>query len=262
MSHYQIKHRRTDAVIYEGEAESLKDLVGTAVGKNISLRNAYLGDADLRNADLRNADLRNADLRNAYLGNAYLRNAYLSNADLRNADLRNADLSNADLRNADLRNADLRNADLRNAYLGGADLSNADLSNADLRNADLRNADLRNADLRNAYLGDADLGDAYHLISFSGIGSARRNTSYWLEADKVWCGCFNGTLEEFRAQVEETHEENPQYLAEYRAGLAFLAACIAAIPEGEKEAGRKAYTEMMAKPDPTEPAATVAGAAK
>ena len=157
MSHYQIKNRWTGAVIYEGEAESLKDLVGTAVEKNISLGGAYLGGA--------------------YLGGAYL-------------------------------------------------------------------------------------GGAYHLISFSGIGSARRNTSYWLEADKVWCGCFNGTLEEFRDQVEETHEENPQYLAEYRAGIAFLAACIAAIPEVEKEAGRKAYAEMMAKPAPVEPIVKIAEASK
>ncbi len=177
MSHYQIKNRWTGAVIYEGEAESLKDLVGTAVEKNISLGGAYLGGANLRDANLGGANL-------------------------------------------------------RGAYLGGA------------------------------YLGGAYLGGAYHLISFSGIGSARRNTSYWLEADKVWCGCFNGTLEEFRDQVEETHEENPQYLAEYRAGIAFLAACIAAIPEVEKEAGRKAYAEMMAKPAPVEPIVKIAEASK
>jgi hypothetical protein len=33
---------------------------------------------------------------------------------------------------------------------------------------------------------------------------------------EVRCGCFNGTLEEFRARVKETHGDN-QYAKEYLA---------------------------------------------
>ena len=51
----KILNRWTDAVIWEGEAETVKDAIHAA----------YAADADLRGADLRDADLRDADLRDA-----------------------------------------------------------------------------------------------------------------------------------------------------------------------------------------------------
>lgn len=137
-------------------------------------------------------------------------------------------------------------------YEGDAETMGQLVAAAVAARVDLRDAYLRDAYLGDAYLGDADLrdanlGDAYHVFSFGGIGSAKRITIYWLEAGKVWCGCFTGTLAEFVARVEETHEDAPKLLAEYKAGIAFLEACIALIPEDEREAGRKAYAEMTAK---------------
>jgi hypothetical protein len=91
-----------------------------------------------------------------------------------------------------------------------------------------------------------------HIFSFSGIGSASRNTTYWLEADKIWCGCFTGTMQEFIDQIEETHGRTSRHALEYKAGIDFLNNCIAQIPSHEIEAGKKAYAEMMAKPEPVE----------
>jgi len=246
MPRLQIKHRWTGAILYEGEAETLGQLVATAVEKKINL-----GDADLGGANLGGADLGGANLGGAYLGGANLGGANLRGADLRDANLGDADLGGANLGGADLGGANLGGADLGGANLGGADLRGADLRGADLRGANLRGADLRGANLGDANLRGADLRGADHVFSFAGIGSARRNTTYWLEADKVWCGCFSGTLAEFVLQVEETHAEHPKFLAEYRAGISFLGACIEAIPEDEREAGRKAYAEMLAKPEPS-----------
>ena len=132
--------------------------------------------------------------------------------------------------------------------VGSAVKSRANLSRANLSRADLYGANLYGADLSGANL------SGQHFFSFAGIGSAKRSTTYWLEADKVWCGCFNGTLNEFAAQVNETHEDNPRHLAEYKAGIAFLKACIKAIPEDEIEAGKKAYAEMQAKAEAKEAA--------
>ena len=166
--------------------------------------------------------------------------------------LEQATRARANLRGANLDGANLDGANLGGANLGGANLGGANLRGANLGGANLGGAYLGGANLRGAYLGDANLrganlGGANHVFSFGGIGSAKRTTTYWLEAGKVWCGCFTGTLAEFVAQVEETHEDNPKFLAEYRAGIAFLEACVALIPEDEREAGRKAYAEMTAK---------------
>ena len=108
MTTIQIKHRYTEAVLFEGDAGMTMRQV---------LEKATFAKADLRDADLRGADLRGADLGDADLRGADLRGAYL-----RGADLGDADLGGADLGGAYLRGAYLRGADLDGAYLSGADL--------------------------------------------------------------------------------------------------------------------------------------------
>jgi len=127
-----IKTRFSDAILFEGEYESTRHAVESAIKSN---RN--LCDADLRGANLFNADLCGADL---------------CRADLCGANLRGADLRGANLFNADLRGADLRGANLFNANLYGANLFNANLCDANLRGANLFNANLCDANLRGANL--------------------------------------------------------------------------------------------------------------
>ena len=87
MSIFEIRNRLNNSVMFEVEADTLRQAVEKAVACG-----AYLRGADLRDA-------------------------YLTGADLRGTNLRGADLRGADLRGADLRGADLRGADLRGAYL-------------------------------------------------------------------------------------------------------------------------------------------------
>ena len=66
----EIKSRWDGHVIYSGEAETLKDLVGTAVRSHADLGGANLYGANLGGADLSGADLRGACLYGADLGGA------------------------------------------------------------------------------------------------------------------------------------------------------------------------------------------------
>jgi hypothetical protein len=53
--------------------------------------------------------------------------------------------------------------------------------------------------------GDAD------YTTIKGFGSCFRNTTFFRCKDKyvrVTCGCFYGTIEEFKAKVKETHGES------------------------------------------------------
>jgi uncharacterized protein YjbI with pentapeptide repeats len=134
----QIKSRFNNSVLFECEANSIKECLVVAVSKNADLRGADLNGADLSGAYLRGANLSGANLFGANLSGAYLHGADLSGAYLRGADLHGAYLRGADLRDADLRDADLRDADLRGAYLRDADLHGAYLRDADLHGAYLR----------------------------------------------------------------------------------------------------------------------------
>jgi hypothetical protein len=107
-----------------------------------------------------------------------------------------------------------------NKGLRSADLSYADLSYADLSYANLRYADLRSADLSSANLSSANLDKRY--ISIAGIGSSKRMTTYCFEDDVIWCGCFKGSLSEFKNTVEFQHRDNEKYLNEYLGFINYL----------------------------------------
>ena len=190
--------------------------------------------ADFRYTNLRGTELSGADLRCANLNDADLRGANLSSASLRyatliRADLRGANFNDADLRGADLNDADLRGANFRGADLRGANFNDADLRGADLNDADLRGANFRGADLRGADLSSASLNKTYYQITH--IGSRNATTTYCIEDDNVFCGCWNhyrgGTLEEFRKRVESVYGENgktpnKKYYGQYIAAIEFF----------------------------------------
>ncbi|EKZ3920583.1 pentapeptide repeat-containing protein [Listeria monocytogenes] len=146
------------------------------------------------------------------------------------ADLSNADLKNTNLRFANLRLAYLRGADLSNANLRGADLSNADLSYADLSCANLSGANLRHSNLRRANLSGANLNwvNWQHVEGLTVIcvqvDTTRKNNqiTYIKELDIWITGCFQGTLDELKASVEQTHKDNEKLRKRYYRVIDFI----------------------------------------
>jgi len=128
------------------------------------------------------------------------------------ADLSYANLSGADLSGTNLRWAHLIEANLRWAHLIEADLRGAKLSEADLRGADLSKANLIEADLSYANLSYANLievdGLNYAQCSFASHGETGRQLSGVVIAGKLmfFCGCFQGTLAELDAYIENGKE--------------------------------------------------------
>ncbi|EEO0617643.1 pentapeptide repeat-containing protein [Listeria monocytogenes] len=174
----------------------------------------------LRNEGGDRADLSNADLKNTNLRFANLRFAYLRGANLRFADLRGADLSNANLRFANLRFADLRGADLSNVNLSYANLSNADLSNVNLSNANFRGVDLSDANLNWVNWQHVE---GLTVICVQ-VDTTRKNNqiAYIKELDIWTTGCFQGTLDELKASVEQTHKDNEKLRKRYYRVIDFI----------------------------------------
>lgn len=112
---------------------------------------------------------------------------------------------------ANLNGADLRRADLSYADLSGADLRRADLRCADLRGADLRRANLRGADLSYANLNWINWRDVVSLTVIAvQINTTRKNNQItYIKELEIWTtGCFQGTLEELKDSIEQTHDNN------------------------------------------------------
>lgn len=167
--------------------------------------------------------------------------ADLSGADLSGADLRGAGLTYANLTWADLRGADLSGAELFDADLKGAELCGADLKMADLSRANLSGADLSRADLKGAVLTWATTSDAKGIRTIGvQVTTSRQNNmiTYYPDLDIVTTGCFQGTMDELKAKVEEKHKGNPFLLGRYRRAIAFI--------EAEEEAERERDEQIRA----------------
>ncbi|HAA9361750.1 TPA_asm: hypothetical protein GHL28_08930 [Listeria monocytogenes] len=160
----------------------------------------------------------------------WLRNEGGDRADLSNADLKNTNLRFANLRLAYLSNANLRGADLSNVNLSYANLSIADLNNANLSNADLSNVNLSNANFRGVDLSDANLNwvNWQHVEGLTVIcvqvDTTRKNNqiTYIKELDIWITGCFQGTLDELKASVEQTHKDNEKLRKRYYRVIDFI----------------------------------------
>ncbi|WP_459190533.1 pentapeptide repeat-containing protein [Listeria monocytogenes] len=131
----------------------------------------------------------------------WLRDGYGERADLSGANLRGANLSGANLSYADLRRADLSGANLRRANLRGANLSGANLSGANLRGANLSYADLNWINWRDVV--------SLTVIAVQ-INTTRKNNQItYIKELEIWTtGCFQGTLEELKDSIEQTHASN------------------------------------------------------
>lgn len=65
--------------------------------------------------------------------------------------------------------------------------------------------------------GNAKVSDNADYATVKGFGREFRTTTFFRQKDKtirVVCGCFYGTLEEFRKKVKETHGDS-KYAKEY-----------------------------------------------
>ncbi|EDJ9584927.1 hypothetical protein GFS62_11365 [Listeria monocytogenes] len=134
---------------------------------------------------------------------------------LRNEGGEKADLSNADLKNTNLRFANLRLADLRGADLSYANLRFANLSNADLSYANLSNVNLNWVNWQHV--------EGLTVICVQVDTTRKNNQIAYIKELDIWItGCFQGTLDELKASVEQTHGDNEKLRKRYYRVIDFI----------------------------------------
>jgi hypothetical protein len=208
MSEIQIKHRHTDAVLFECDAP---DGLDSGLHMWHALEKAVEAGANLDGANLDGANLARANLDGAYLDGA--------------------NLDGANLDGANLAGANLARANLAGAYLDGACLAGANLAGANLARACLAGANLARAKLRDG----ASLVGSRPIIQIGPIGSRSGYLVAYLtdQGLRLDAGCQRQiTRAVFEQRLQDTHGEN-EHAQEYRAALAFIDAHAAIwLPKG------------------------------
>lgn len=139
-------------------------------------------------------------------------------ADLSYTNLRFVNLSGVDLRCAKLEGAKLKDANLEGSDLEGSDLKFVNLGGTDFSFSNLRNADLEGADfcLTNLYKAKGDFVGVYN------IGSRNDTTHYFYKTNRVICGCFDGTIEQFEETVKNTYKSDDKEYKQYMIAIRTL----------------------------------------
>ncbi|HFK0691516.1 TPA: pentapeptide repeat-containing protein [Listeria monocytogenes] len=124
------------------------------------------------------------------------------------------------LRNEGGERANLRNAELKNTNLRLINLNLASLSGTDLRGAYLRDANLSNADLD---LANWQQVGGLTVIAVQVDTSRLNNQIAYIKELDIWTtGCFQGTLDELKASVEQTHKHNEKLKKRYYRVIDFI----------------------------------------
>lgn len=121
------------------------------------------------------------------------------------------------------------------ANLRYTDLSGIDLSGTDLRAADLSGANLIGADLSGAKLNwTKTQGLKGQRVIAVQVDTSRPNNiiSYWVDLGVWTTGCFQGTLEELKEKIEETHKDNTFLRERYYRVIHFI------LQEADEDNGR------------------------
>ena len=179
---HQIKHRYTDAVLFECDVP--EDVQASGMATRYALEKAVKDGANLSGADLTGSNLTGSNL---YCAN--LTGSNLTGSNLAGSNLYCSNLTGSNLTGSILRGAHLRGADLRGANLGAEEKLIGD------RPVFMVGPIGARCDYLTAYLTDKGI----HLRA----------------------GCFFGDVDTFRAKLEETHGDS-DYAAEYQAALALI----------------------------------------
>ena len=150
-------------VIYESDADTMRQTVIDALWDKVDLSGASLSGLNLDGINFRNAILREADLSGSSIcGNQFegadFSGAYMEEADFGASNIRDANFSGAYMERADFAmsnicgvsfaRAKLRGAKFDSCHINGVDFTGADLTSASLFWASLTDVCLRDANLR------------------------------------------------------------------------------------------------------------------
>lgn len=172
---------------------------------------AKLSRENLMYADLSYSDLSYADLSYADLSYTDLRKSDLKYTNLENTNLSYVNLMYTDLSHSNLSYVNLRKSDLNYSYLINTNLKYTDLTYSNLSFSNLNNANLKYTKfyLTNLYKAKGS------FVSVGNIGSRNDATHYFYKINRVICGCFNGTMEEFEDKVKETYTNDTKEYKQY-----------------------------------------------
>lgn len=200
------------------DKQELKKITQEELDKILELHRKYLtGEeggvkANLSYTDLAELNLNKRDLIDINISHSNLRNTKFFCSNLIRVDFYDSNLEGADFGNAKLNGirfdcANLTLTDFNDAYIRCCGFIYSNLNKTNFNNATLYCIDIMESGLNKAkfYLTNLHMVNKADYVCIGNIGSRNDTTYYFYNIDRVICGCFDGTMEEFEEKVDREY---------------------------------------------------------
>lgn len=186
-----------------------------AIFTDVLITNKNFYRRNLRQAVFRNVKCVDTNFRNADLTDTLFENVYFDHVNF-NGTILECSL----FKQCKIINTAYFDANLKNVYF-----KYTTLIDVDFRSSNLRYTSFSTAKIKNIFVTHTTPMSVFgQRVICTQVNTSRKNNliSYWADLGIWTTGCFQGTLEELRQKVAETHKDNPFLRARYERAINYI----------------------------------------
>lgn len=201
---------------YTCENNSISKTLKQANIENICLNNANLSGKLIENVKLSELRLIKANFAHSVFNNVTITNSHLGSANLTWVEIKNTSFINSECYHSNFINSFIENSKFLLCSLDNALFYYANIKNSEFRSR-AWDTNFIGTSFDNVNYKNNIIKDTHDVACIGNIGSRHSCTTVF-NTDKgifVLCGCFFGTLKEFKMRVLKEHKNNSQYKKEY-----------------------------------------------
>lgn len=203
---------------YTCENNTISKTLEQANLESICLNEANLSNKVIENVKLSKLRLIGANFTNSVFNNVTISDSQLSLTDLSHSEIKNTHFIDTALYNSNFVGSSINNSQFLRCTLENTLFCMASIEDSEFLSKRMRNINFNGTLFNNVvYYGGGVIKNTHDVSCIGNIGSRGFYTTVF-NTDKgifVSCGCFFGTLKEFKKQVLITHKNIPQYKKEY-----------------------------------------------
>ena len=185
--------------------------------EQISLYKANLSGQIIENIKLSKLRLIEANFTNSEFDNVIISDSYLNSTNLSCTKIKNTHFVNTIFHNSNFVGSSIDNSQFLRCGLEHALFCMSYIRNSEFKSIRMWNTNFIGARFNKVSYQDSIIKNTHDVACIGNIGSRESYTTVF-NTNKgilVSCGCFFGTLEEFKKEVLKTHKNSPTYKKEY-----------------------------------------------
>lgn len=202
---------------YICENNNISKTLEQASIEHICLNYANLSGKLIENVELSKLHLIGTNFTDSVFNNVTIIDSYLQSANLSCTKIKNTHFIDTKFYSSNFIGSSINNSQFLRCGLEHALFCVAHIMNSEFKSRYMWNTNFIGATFDNVGYRDSIIKNTHDVVCIGNIGSRKFYTTVFNTNNGIFvsCGCFFGTLKEFKKRVLITHKDSPQYKKEY-----------------------------------------------